>query len=238
MNFGVDSHIWNFQWKAPSILQDTIIFYFAGIAANQLISVPTGDFFMNNLAISATTVNLPPIASDQNMVIEPDSTLLIDLSNSSFDPNGDSLTYLMLINPDSGTVTQVGPGTLQYVPNPGFAGLDSIMYQICDGAGLCDTGWIYIQLVVIPGIAEPNTYYSLQVFPNPVTNSFTIEFDARSGEEYSLFVYTALGRQIRKMDRVTSGQLIEGGEELPPGMYMFELRMDDLTIGGGRFIVQ
>ncbi len=52
---------------------------------------------------------------------------------------------------------------LEYIPNSGYTGKDSIQYSLCDTEGVCDTAWIVfdIQIEVIPLMVVPDTLYSL-----------------------------------------------------------------------------
>ena len=60
-------------------------------------------------------------------------------------PNGGTATV-----DDNGTPTDPTDDSIDYLPNPNFSGLDTLIYQICDANGDCDTA-----LVVITVIASP-----------------------------------------------------------------------------------
>jgi len=238
LNFGVDSHIWQFQWKAPPIAQDSITFYFSGITADQVISVPTGSFYMDNLRIGPTTVNLAPVANDQNVTVTTDNTLLIDLTTAAYDPNGDAVSFSILNGADSGTSVQVAPGNLQYDPNPGFIGLDSILYGICDGSALCDSGTIYINVTLFPGVAEGTGRPSLKIYPNPFHSSTVITFDNPSRTRHRFALFNASGQRVLEIGDITSGEVILKRDKLLPGVYYYQLRNAEKVIGRGKLMVQ
>jgi hypothetical protein len=78
-----------------------------------------------------------------------------DLSTNDVDPGGLALIYNTspLTPPPHGTVTINTDGTYVYTPNPGFIGVDSFKYVVCNTVNLCDTSWAFI--AVMP-IAEGN----------------------------------------------------------------------------------
>ena len=238
LNFGVDSLLWQFQWKAPPIAKDSIIFYFAGIAANQVISVPTGSFYMNNLGISPTAVNLAPVADDQNLTVAQDSTLLIDLTTSAYDPNGDAVSFSIINAAGNGTSIQLGVDQLQYESNPGFVGVDSILYAICDGGSLCDSGMIYIDVAVIPGFAEGAVTSSLKIYPNPFHHSTVIAFDNPSMTRHNFTLFNAAGHQVLNIDDITTEEVILKRGKLSMGVYYYQLQNTENVIGRGKLIVQ
>ncbi len=58
--------------------------------------------------------------------------------------------------PTNGTVVVNGDGTVDYIPDPNFAGVDSFMYVVCDSTqpvALCDTATVVITVTADPPIA-------------------------------------------------------------------------------------
>ncbi|MEM9763686.1 MAG: Ig-like domain-containing protein, partial [Pseudomonadota bacterium] len=84
-----------------------------------------------------TPVNQPPVAVDDDLTTEEDTSLSIDvtadlLANDS-DVNEDPLNLTALGAPLNGTLIDNQDGTLTYTPNAGFTGQDSFTYDISDG---------------------------------------------------------------------------------------------------------
>ena len=48
--------------------------------------------------------------------------------------------------PTNGTAT-VNGANIRYIPEPGYLGLDSVRYEICDRADLCDNAWLTLTVV-------------------------------------------------------------------------------------------
>lgn len=89
-------------------------------------------------------INYPPVE------ICVDDTLEFDYS--AYDPDGglDTGTVTILSNPNHGTAT-VDPvtGEVQYVPNAGYIGLDSLTYEICDKSNFgshCEEATVYLEI--------------------------------------------------------------------------------------------
>ena len=61
------------------------------------------------------------------------------------------------------------------------------------------------------GIVEANESMSLSVYPNPTANNATIQFFAKTGQEYKITLHSALGQQVAVIHQ---GQLNEGLNKL------------------------
>ncbi len=57
----------------------------------------------------------------------------------------DQSTLEVVTQPANGTASNVGgSGNLRYEPDPGFVGVDSFTYRICDVSGSCGTGTVRV----------------------------------------------------------------------------------------------
>jgi len=72
-----------------------------------------------------------------------------DVSTNDFDIDGDQLTCLMIQLPTGGNPLFNTNGAFYYTPFPGFNGLDSFVYKVCDGGTpeYCDTAIVYIDVI-------------------------------------------------------------------------------------------
>jgi len=76
-----------------------------------------------------------PIAVDDSISITEDTTSSTPINAIANDTTTDGATYLLLSLDTTGTigaVTDNGDGTFGYIPAPGFAGIDTFNYTICD----------------------------------------------------------------------------------------------------------
>ncbi len=94
--------------------------------------------------------NVAPIATDDYASTPEVTPITIEVMNNDSDPNGDVLGNPTIIDePDNGLANvNLSTGTITYNPNPGFVGLDSFEYVICDNGNpvLCDTAMVYINV--------------------------------------------------------------------------------------------
>ena len=90
-----------------------------------------------------------PIVSDLDVVTFEDTP--IELLVEAEDPEGEFLVFMVPIPPVYGTVSELDVlvGKLTYVPEPGFAGADSFILQVCDASGGCSIAWVNVEVVEV-----------------------------------------------------------------------------------------
>lgn len=85
--------------------------------------------------IKVKPVNDPPVAVDDNVILNKDSILpSIDLLSNDYDPDGDpiKITNIDSTNASSGDAANNGDGTISYIPAKDFVGTTSFVYTISD----------------------------------------------------------------------------------------------------------
>ena len=100
------------------------------------------------VVITVGPVNDPPVAVRDNATT-PEGTLVnINIPTNDSDSDGviDFTTVTITDQPNHGTVTVNPNGTIDYTPSPGFNGVDTLVYNICDNGTpvLCDTALVVI----------------------------------------------------------------------------------------------
>lgn len=99
--------------------------------------------------IDVLSSNLGPIAvNDADSTTHNDLVTITVLGNDS-DPNNNPLTTTAIVcGPFNGTAQINADGSIDYTPNAGFLGVDSICYVVCDnpaaGPSFCDTATVLI----------------------------------------------------------------------------------------------
>jgi len=81
----------------------------------------------------APITNDPPVAYDQ--AVNTTKNTAVDITLDAADPDGDPLTYTIIVNPSNGTLSGIAPN-LTYSPNAEFAGNDTFKYEVKDSGGL------------------------------------------------------------------------------------------------------
>ncbi|MFS0838243.1 Ig-like domain-containing protein [Paenibacillus sp. 1P03SA] len=98
------------------------------------------------VTVEVTPVNDPPFAPPQNLTT-PEDTVLFGLIGA-VDPDGDPLTYTVIVSPENGVFTVNPDGTFSYTPGLNFNGTDTVAVRIDDGNG--GSGISVLNLTVLP----------------------------------------------------------------------------------------
>jgi hypothetical protein len=83
------------------------------------------------VTVNITPVNDAPAAVAKTASVQSGQSVGITLSGTDVD--GDTLTFALVTNPASGTVSGAPPN-VTYTPNSGFTGADSFTYRVSDAA--------------------------------------------------------------------------------------------------------
>ena len=105
------------------------------------------------VTITVGLVNLPPIANDDVDTTTENDPVTTDVLVNDFDPEASlDLTSVTVISGPGNGGTSVNPvtGEVTYTPDPGYTGIDTYVYEVCDTPGLCDTATVTI--TVIPNL--------------------------------------------------------------------------------------
>jgi hypothetical protein len=113
------------------------------------------DTALVNIAVIPPVIigqNAPPVALNDTKQTTMGIAVSGNVLSNDFDPNaGQTLTVTTtpVLPPVNGTVVLNANGTYTYTPTPGFIGLDSFMYKVCDNGSpvLCSNATVYIDVV-------------------------------------------------------------------------------------------
>ncbi len=116
------------------------------------------------VTIVVTPVNDPPVAIDDSETTQQDVQVTIDaVGNDSDVEDGNPLepcNVTILNQPSDGTayISVVPDCFMIYVPDMGYYGTDTFMYEVCDSDNLCDTAVVDVTITRCPDVAlEINT---------------------------------------------------------------------------------
>jgi large repetitive protein len=93
--------------------------------------------------------NSPPNAVNDSHFTQLNLTLDLSVAQNDTDPNGNALTYSVLVGPQNGTFSMNSNGTYSYTPNSMWWGFEYITYQACDAFGACDQAILEIEVVFV-----------------------------------------------------------------------------------------
>lgn len=120
------------------------------------------------VSITVSATNDAPVATAQNVTVDEDNQVTITLSATDIDSQ--SLTYSVVSNPQSGTLSGTG-STLVYIPNANFDGSDSFTFKANDGS--LDSNSATVSISVNPvndaPVAQSLNLTSSEDVPLPIT---------------------------------------------------------------------
>jgi len=111
------------------------------------------------VTIIVTPENDPPVAVDDSETTQQDVQVIIDVVGNDSDVEDgnplDPCNVTILDAPSDGIAYISTPPTcdLIYVPNPGYYGSDTLVYEVCDSDNLCDTAVVDITITRCPEVA-------------------------------------------------------------------------------------
>ena len=117
--------------------------------------------------VTVQSVNEPPIAVDDVLTINEDAnSVVIDVQANDSDGDGDAFTTTIISTPMMAD-TLNGDSVMITAPTD-FTGVQVIVYKICDGLGLCDTG--IVTITILPINDAPVATIDTVVIPQDTTN--------------------------------------------------------------------
>jgi hypothetical protein len=94
------------------------------------------------------TVTVTPVGTDDAIIAQPGKPVIITVLGN--DASAPSLVVVSVSPPAHGTAV-IGPdGTISYVPNVGFSGVDAFTYTACDAANQCITQTVRVTVSALP----------------------------------------------------------------------------------------
>ena len=134
--------------------------------------------------------NQPPTADDQALSLQEDTSINISLTGS--DPDGDSLTYTIVIQPEHGTLSGTAPN-VTYKPNLNYDSTDSFTFKANDG--ISDSNIATISLAInpvndAPELSVPDTIIFEVKSADPATKTYKLQATDPDGDTLT---YSATG---------------------------------------------
>ncbi|MEQ1667352.1 MAG: Ig-like domain-containing protein, partial [Sulfuriferula sp.] len=139
-----------------------------------------------SFSVMVTAINAAPIAANDVYSMAAGSVLSVPapgtLSNDG-DPNGGSLTAVLLSGTSRGRLTLNSNGSFSYIPNARFAGTDSFIYRAYDGALFSNNATVSIKVTANkPPVANNDSatasYRQAAVYTPVAIDVLANDFDA------------------------------------------------------------
>ncbi|MCB9034206.1 MAG: gliding motility-associated C-terminal domain-containing protein [Chitinophagales bacterium] len=184
------------------------------------IKVCNSDNECRNTIVIVTVLGTPPIAIN-NDTVSTGNTVSIPILNNDIKTEDDAIALCggtdgIITNPTNGTAV-VNGNNIDYTPNYGYIGIDSIQYAICDDDG-ADTAWVYITVDYcdIPNTFSPDGNGKNDLFEIPcIVENQAVQF----------CVYNRWGIEVYKNSNYdNSWDGTYKGDNLPDGTYYYALK--------------
>ncbi|EGF28967.1 protein containing Cadherin domains [Rhodopirellula baltica WH47] len=129
------------------------------------------------ISVTIDPINDAPVAVDDNVSTNQNTTLAIDMGANDTDVDGVSLSVTQIDGSSmistsyslaNGDLVRTGPTSFNFVPDTDFVGIQTFTYTLDDGAGGTDTATVTINVI---GPGPSNT------LPEAADDEFTIDED-------------------------------------------------------------
>ncbi|MBU2946338.1 PKD domain-containing protein, partial [Zobellia uliginosa] len=183
-------------------------------------------------ATVTVTVNTQPTAEDFSVNVEQDSKdNSIDLSTRINDADGDELTISVKNNYEEGSATISG-NTMLYTPNPGYSGIDSIVYTVSDGNGGEDTATV--TFTVMPAAIKKKPIVSIVDIADITLPTNSVELSGSATDEDGTIVSYEWTKNSGPAANITNAiSSATMATDLVAGDYVFRLTATDNDTGTG-----
>ena len=174
------------------------------------------------------TSTVAPIAADDRVETSRNTPVTIDvLANDT--PNG--ATPTVVTTPLNGTAVVNPDGTIEYTPNTGFKGVDTLVYELCNAGG-CATATVSIEVthkliayngVSINGSDKNNHFHiaGIEAYPDN-----TVRIYNRWGVKVFEVQHYDNVRNVFK--GISEGRVtVEAADKLPQGTYYYVIEYVD-----------
>ncbi len=92
-------------------------------------------------------------------------------------------------------------------------------------------------IVSATGIQKFFEHTDVRIFPNPMTDIATIEFDNPNNDKYSLIIYNIQGGVFRSITGIISGKIDIQRDNMPAGRYFIQLRDEQQIRGRAKLVI-
>ena len=180
-------------------------------------------FMCSYTPIPADTV---VVANDDAATTNQGTSVVINVQSNDIGIDCSPLTTIILSGPSNGNADTLNGSNIQYTPNPGFIGTDTITYEVCDNSvpPLCDQAMAIITVTSGVGIdGLVNNQNKIMIYPNPANNYVKLDLENIHGQEYTIELFDHMGRLVRNYNDQTTAEFIMNRSGLSSGLYFINI---------------
>jgi hypothetical protein len=93
-------------------------------------------------------------------------------------------------------------------------------------------------IVSATGIGAPLNLIQMNIYPNPLIDYSSIEFENSMHINYTLNIYNTQGRIVRSIPNITSGKVKVEKKSLMAGLYIIRLRNENEILATGKLAIE
>ena len=118
----------------------------------------------------------------------------------------------------------------------------SVVDYVRNNGGVLQLYWddfeIWKDTNIVLNVSENEDLNSFKLFPNPMKEYSTLEFNNPTNENFILKLYDVQGRIVRTMTNIKSNQVIIKKDNLIDGLYFLQLSTDKKTSMTGKLMIK
>ena len=101
-----------------------------------------------------------PLARDDAVTVDSGGSVVVRVKANDENVDGHALTVSVTSFPAHGSVVVNEDGTIGYEANPGYEGLDTFRYKVCDQDGDCSPATVHVQVLGVSSPVTPATAHT------------------------------------------------------------------------------
>jgi VCBS repeat-containing protein len=152
----IEACLANFGVTVAGILASASVDYpgytFNGFSVIKIEYENNGDAKFVGIAALLVAPNLPPVANNDSTSTPEDTAKDINVLANDTDPESDPITVISVSDPANGTTSINGDGTIHYVPDSNFFGVDTFTYTVNGG----DTATVTVTVTSVDDLPVAN----------------------------------------------------------------------------------
>jgi hypothetical protein len=201
----------------------------------------------SNFTFDLCPTNIPPVALDCNadtVLHHPGDVVNIDFSfiaaeigqNVTITVDAGNLLNLTTLSNTSGNYAHYSG---QLVVDASNLGNNVLSVTATDDGSPAQSTTVnrVFQVTEATGIHENNGSASVSIIPNPFSEQATLSLSNLDGKTVSLIITDVTGREVKRIDRVSSSYVIEKGN-LNKGIYFYRITDGSSLNEKGKLVIQ
>jgi hypothetical protein len=114
------------------------------------VSDGTSDPVEATVTVEVTSVNDPPVASDDETATEQNTSVTTAVLANDTDVDGEALKVTSEAQPENGGMVVNADGSITYTPDPEFVGNDAFSYSVVDGSAASSGATVNVTVGPLP----------------------------------------------------------------------------------------